>query len=83
MLFTNAVTLKFSDQFHVMRNTIFHTKHMKFLLNEISYKYVKFLPPKLAIIAYCMRKISKFLLCEISQEIRNRTLFCLVSYIAK
>ena len=41
MLYTNAETLKFSEQFQVIRNTIFHTKHMKFLLSKISYKYVK------------------------------------------
>ena len=40
MLFTIAVTLKSSEQFHVIRNTILHKKHMKFLLNKISYKYI-------------------------------------------
>ena len=41
MLFTIAVTLNFSEQFHVIRNTIFHMKHTKFLLNKILYKYEK------------------------------------------
>ena len=43
MLFTNALTLKFSEQFHVIRKTIFHTKHVKFLLKEFSCKYANFL----------------------------------------
>ena len=41
MLFTIAVTLNFSEQFYVIRNTIFHTKYSKFLLNKILYKYAK------------------------------------------
>ena len=43
MPFNIAVTLKFTEQFHVIRNTIFHMKlkHMKFLFKEISYKYAK------------------------------------------
>ena len=46
MLFTITVTLKFSQQFHAIRNTIFHMKHIKFLLNKILYKYAKFLTSK-------------------------------------
>ena len=62
MLFTIAVTLNFSEQINAIRNTIFHTKHTKFLLNEISYKYAKFIAFETAIIAYCMLKTSRFLL---------------------
>ena len=43
MLFTIALILNFSEQFHVINNTIFHTKYMILLFNEISFKYVKFL----------------------------------------
>ena len=47
MLFTIALILNFSEQFHVINNTIFHTKyHTKYMIllfNEISFKYVKFL----------------------------------------
>ena len=46
MLFTIAVTLNFGEQLHVIRNMILHMKHMKFLLNEISNKYAKFLASK-------------------------------------
>ena len=38
ILFTNVVILNFSEQFHVINNTIFHTKYTIFLLNEISFK---------------------------------------------
>ena len=46
MLFTIAVTLNFSEQFHVINNTIFHTKYTIFLLSEILFKHVKFLASK-------------------------------------
>ena len=118
MLFTIVVTLNFSEQFHVINNTIFHTKYTIFLLNEISVKYSwfhikgtwsvhsfngdylsilkctgscgylfreipgmwNFLLPKLAIMAYPMRKISKFPLCEISHRCKIFTKSATVSY---
>ena len=87
MLFTIAVTLKFSEQFHVIRNTIFHTKHMKFLLNKILYKYAKFLASETCDNSILHSKdfeiSSLWNFTRVAKFSRNQTLFHIVSYIVK